>query len=79
MQSVAADTRNRRTRSPAEAMNALTVGALHDDADTATHAASRLDPIPAEYPSPLNLGDHPKAAIKDQLKTGHRDRARPGH
>lgn len=54
LQSVVADTRNRRALSPAEAMNALTVGALHDDGDTATHAATRLDPVPAGYPSPLN-------------------------
>ncbi len=54
LQSVAADTRNRRALSPAEAMNALTVGALHDDEDTATPAAARLDPVPAGYPSPLN-------------------------
>ena len=54
LQSIAADTRNRRALSPAEAMNALTVGALHDDEDTATPVAARLDPVPAGYPSPLN-------------------------
>jgi hypothetical protein len=54
VQSLAADTRNRRVLSPAEAMNALTVGAVHSDADTATHAASRLDLVPMGYPSPLN-------------------------
>ena len=54
LHAVAADTRNRRTLSPAEAMNALTVGAVHADCDTATHAATRLDPIPAGYPSPFN-------------------------
>jgi len=54
LQSVAADTRNRQILSPAEAMNALTVGALHDDEDSATPAASRLNLMPVGYPSPLN-------------------------
>jgi hypothetical protein len=54
LQGVMADTRNRRALSPAEAMNALTVGALHADADTALPAANRLDPFPAGYPSPLS-------------------------
>lgn len=54
VQSVAADTRNRRALSPAEAMNALTVGALHDDRDTAAMPATRIDPVPAGYPSPLS-------------------------
>jgi hypothetical protein len=54
MQSIAADTRNRRVLSPAEAMNALTVGALHEDKDTATSATTRIDPLPPKYPSPLN-------------------------
>jgi len=55
IQSVAADTRNRRTLSPAEAMNALTVGALHADADlTVRPPATRIDPIPFGYPSLLN-------------------------
>jgi hypothetical protein len=55
VQSVAADTRNRRALSPAEAMNALTVGALHADGDRAIpHAATRIDPLPQGYPSPLS-------------------------
>ncbi len=54
LQSVVADTRNRRVLSPAEAMNALTVGALHDDDDTTVPTGTRLDPVPAGYPSPLN-------------------------
>lgn len=54
LQSVFADTRNRRVLSPAEAMNALTVGALHDDGDTAVTTATRIDPVLRGYPSPLN-------------------------
>ena len=74
VQSVAADTRNRRVLSPAEAMNALTVGALHDDADTTTHAASRIDPVPVGYPSPINAhGLGYRRSIKpDILVTGGR-------
>lgn len=53
-QSIVADTRNRRALSPAESMNALTVGALHMDADSSVHPPTRLDPVPAGYPSPLN-------------------------
>jgi hypothetical protein len=28
---------------------------------------------------PTDLGEHPKPAIDDHLKTGHRARSRPGH
>lgn len=52
--SVAADMRNRRALSPAEAMNAITVGALHYDDDTSVTTATRVDPVPTGYPSPLN-------------------------
>lgn len=74
LQSVAADSRNRRALSPAEAINALTVGALHTDADTATHSATLLDPIPAGYPSPLNAhGPGYRRSIKpDVLVPGGR-------
>lgn len=54
MQAVAADTRNRRAFSPAEAMNALTVGASHDDKDSTSIASHFFDPIPRGHPSPLN-------------------------
>lgn len=54
LKSVACDTRNRRILSPAEALNVLTVGALHDDADTALPSSAGIDPLPKRYPSPLN-------------------------
>lgn len=54
LQAVAADTRNRRTLSPAEAMNVVTVGALHADSDTAGNASNHIDPMPRGYPSPMN-------------------------
>lgn len=68
LQSVAADTRNRRALSPAEAINALTVGALHADADTATHAPTLIDPMPSGYPSPLNAhGPGYRRSIKPDI------------
>ncbi|WP_375743629.1 S8 family peptidase [Corallococcus interemptor] len=68
VQSLAADTRNRRTLSPAEAMNALTVGALHADADTSVQTSRRLDPLPVGYPSPLNAhGLGYRRSIKPEL------------
>ena len=54
VRALAADTRNRRALSPAEAMNALTVGALHNDMDSASVVPSRFDPILRGHPSPLN-------------------------
>ena len=58
IRSVAADARNRRLLSPAESVNALTVGSVHEDASTATppHGyPERIDPYTAEgLPSPIN-------------------------
>ena len=48
LRALTADTRNRRLLSPAEAMNALTVGAAHADSDGARPLPSgRIDPIPS--------------------------------
>lgn len=52
LRSLATDTRNRRALSPAEAMNALTVGAIHQDSDMTI--PTRIDPVLLGYPSPLN-------------------------
>ena len=58
IRSVAADTRSRRLLSPAEAVNALTVGSIHEDASRATPPPGYLDwidPYSAEgLPSPIN-------------------------
>ena len=58
IRSVAADTRNRRLLSPAEAVNALTVGAVHQDTSTATPPPGYpdwSDPYTsAGLPSPIN-------------------------
>jgi hypothetical protein len=65
---IADDSRNRRALSPAEAMNALTVGALHADADTSVHPPSRIDALPMGYPSPLNAhGPGYRRSIKPDL------------
>lgn len=53
LQVVAADARHRRLLSPAESLNALTVGATHDDASTG-EAPNWLDPFERGLPSPVN-------------------------
>ncbi len=69
IKALADDSRNRRTLSPAEAMNALTVGSLHEDMDSATiHAGTHLDPIPRGLPSPLNAhGPGYRRSVKPDL------------
>lgn len=52
LRALAKDTRNRRALSPAEAMNALTVGAIHQDSDPSI--PTRVDPVLPGYPSPLS-------------------------
>ena len=55
IRSVAADTRNRRLLSPAEAVNALTVAAIHEDASTGPPPPGWSDPyIATGLPSPIN-------------------------
>ena len=55
LRSVAADTRNRRLLSPAEAVNALTVAAIHEDASTEPPPPEWSDPYTATgLPSPIN-------------------------
>ena len=53
LQTVAADARHRRLLSPAESLNALTVGATHDDASTG-EAPNWFDPFERGLPSPVN-------------------------
>ena len=55
IRTVAADTRNRRLLSPAEAVNALTVAAIHEDASTEPPPPEWSDPYTtAGLPSPIN-------------------------
>lgn len=78
VRSVAADTRNRRLLSPAEAVNALTVGSIHSDASKASLPSGYpdwIDPYTAEgLPSPINAqGMGYRRAIKpDVLAAGGR-------
>jgi hypothetical protein len=68
LKAVAADTRNRRLLSPAEGVNALTVGALHEDNDSATVRASWLDPANFGYPSLINAhGPGYKRSVKPEV------------
>lgn len=53
LQAVAADTRHRRLLSPAESLNALTVGATHADASLG-QPPGWIDPIESGLPSPVN-------------------------
>ena len=55
IRTVAADTRNRRILSPAEAVNALTVASIHQDASTGPPPPEWNDPyIATGLPSPIN-------------------------
>ena len=55
IRTVAADTRNRRLLSPAEAVNALTVASIHEDASTGSPPPGWNDPyIATGLPSPIN-------------------------
>ena len=55
IRSIAADARHRRLLSPAEAVNALTVASLHEDASTDPPPPGWSDPYAtAGLPSPIN-------------------------
>lgn len=55
LRAVAADNRHRRLLSPAEAVNALTVSALHQDFSTVAPPPQWKNPYPAQgLPSPIN-------------------------
>lgn len=65
---IASDTRNRRLLSPAEAMNVLTVGSLHEDGDTAKLRTDFIDPTKPGFPSPINgQGQGYKRSIKPDI------------
>ena len=53
LRAVAADARHRRLLSPGESLNALTVGATHDDASSG-ELPRWIDPIARGLPSPIN-------------------------
>ena len=75
LHAVAADARHRRLLSPAEGVNALTVGAVYDDASTGDPPTRWVHPyVSANLPSPINAqGLGYRRAIKpDILAPGRR-------
>lgn len=74
VKAIAADARHRRLLSPAEGMNVLTVGATHEDGDTATLRPNWVDPAASGFPSPINAqGQGYKRSVKpDVLAPGGR-------
>ena len=71
IRSVTSDGRNRRLLSPAEAVNALTVGAVHKDASTGIPPPRWRDPYHGiQLPSPINAqGMGYRRAVKPDLLT----------
>ncbi|MBF0625095.1 MAG: S8 family peptidase [Magnetococcales bacterium] len=71
---VAAETRRRRLLSPAEGMNVLTVGAVHEDHDPTTVRPNWIDPAKFGFPSPINAqGQGYRRSVKpDVLAPGGR-------
>ncbi|MBF0155345.1 MAG: S8 family peptidase [Magnetococcales bacterium] len=71
---IAAETRLRHLLSPAEGMNVLTVGAVHEDHDPATVRPNWIDPAKPGFPSPINAqGQGYKRSVKpDVLASGGR-------
>lgn len=74
VRAVAVDTRHRRLLSPAEGVNALTVGAIHEDGDSTTLRPNWIDPAKPGFPSPINAqGQGYKRSVKpDVLAPGGR-------
>ncbi|MCH8305940.1 MAG: S8 family peptidase [Candidatus Marinimicrobia bacterium] len=69
IRAIAADTRNRRLLSPAEAINVLTVGSIHDDSSGISPIYRSIDPyIDDQMPSPINAqGMGHRRAIKPEI------------
>lgn len=60
--------RHRRLLSPAEAINALTVGAIHQDESTITHLGDRIDPFTQPLPSPVSaFGSGYRRSVKPDV------------
>lgn len=55
LRAIARQARYRRLRSPADGVNVLSVGAVHEDSSSPTYLGQRVDPLPfAGLPSPIN-------------------------
>lgn len=68
LKSILADSRNRRIISPAESINSITVGALHNDNSSFYSNEQRLNPYSCLLPSPYTaLGSGYRKSIKPDL------------
>ncbi|MCI0694159.1 S8 family peptidase [candidate division KSB1 bacterium] len=69
IKAIADDVRHRRLLAPAEAVNVLTVGALHADSSTSAHLGQRIDPFCSDsLPNPVNaLGLGFRRSIKPEI------------
>ncbi len=62
------DARNRRLLSPAESINAITVGAVHLDTSEVVHTANRFDPFEKILPSPVSsVGSGYRRSVKPDI------------
>lgn len=62
------DARNRRILSPAESINALTVGAAHFDTSIVSYVGVRIDPFEQLLPSPISaFGSGYRRSIKPDI------------
>ena len=68
VKAIAAETSDRRLLSPAEGMNVLTIGAVHEDGDPAAIQGTRIDPAKSGFPSPINAqGQGYKRSVKPDI------------
>jgi hypothetical protein len=69
IRAVASDARHRRLLAPAEAINALTVGALHEDGSAPSASPRTIEPyVDRDLPSPINAqGLGYRRAIKPEI------------
>lgn len=62
------DARHRKLLSPAESINGLTVGAVHNDASQVTYPGFRFDPFEQVLPSPISaFGSGYRRAVKPDI------------
>jgi hypothetical protein len=65
---ILSDIRNRRLLSPAESINALTIGALHNDDSEIRNLGDRIDPFQSLLPSPISsIGGGYRRSIKPDI------------
>lgn len=68
IKSLISDLRNRKLLSPAESLNALTIGALHDDNSSIGELRDRINPLESLLPSPITaFGSGYRRSVKPDL------------